>query len=142
MEYLILFIVYWLIPIIVSRLILPKHQLLMMSPMQSIITPYIVIGLMIYVFTVILTIIRALRTCPVEKDQTRSYGITSGLKLGFSSSIVGALMYFVVGILPMLMLPFLAISVLPYSTEIGEGFYVAIGGFIGYWLGRIFIGIC
>ena len=142
MEYLVLFIVYWLIPIIVSRFILPKHQLLMMSPMQSIITPYIVIGLMICASTLILTFVRALRTCPVEKDQPRSYGITSGLKLGLSSSILGALMYFIVGIIPMLMVPFLAISILPYSTEIGEGFYVAIGGFIGYWLGRLFIGIC
>ena len=142
MEYLVLFIVYWLIPIIVSRFILPKHQLLMMSPMQSIITPYIVIGLMIFVFTLILNAVRTLRTCPVEKDQPRSYGVTSGLKLGLSSSILGALMYFIVGIIPMLMVPFLAISILPYATEIGEGFYVAIGGFIGYWLGRIFIGIC
>ena len=49
MEYLILFISYWLIPIIVTRYILPKDELLLMSTFQSIVMPYLIIAAMVFV---------------------------------------------------------------------------------------------
>lgn len=142
MEYPILLIVYWFIPIIVSRYVLPKERLLMMSPIQSVIVPYIVIGSMIYIITTLFSIIQTYINCPTKNNQQKPYGIISGLKLGVLASLGGLLIYYLVRIIPMLMLPFLAISILPYSTIIGEGFYVAMGSFLGYWLGRIFIATC
>jgi len=142
MEYLILFISYWLIPIIVTRYILPKDELLLMSTFQSIVMPYLIIAAMVFVLTIILNMVRAIRTCPTEKDKPRSWGFSGGIKLGIFSAVFATLMYLVVGIFPVLTLPFIALSVLPYSTEIGEGFYVALGGFLGYWFGRPFIGLC
>ena len=142
MEYLILFVSYWAVPIITTRYILPKDDLLMMSTFKSIVMPYITIAAFIFVLTLIMNIIRAIRTCPVEKDQPRPWGLSGGIKLGIFSSVFAALMYLVVGMFPVLTLPFVALSILPYSTEIGEGFYVALGAFLGYWFGRPFIGLC
>ena len=122
MEYLILFISFWIVPLIVGRFILTKETLLMMSPLKSIIMPYLVIDLFIYLITVGLTMIRAIRTCPVEADKPRSIGVSSGLKLGFSSAIIAITMYVIIGMFPVLMMPFIALSILPYSTQIGEGF--------------------
>lgn len=142
MEYLILFLIHWAIPILVRYFILPQDKILMMSPLLAMISPYVVIALLVALSSTLMSIIRSLRTCPKIENESRSYGITSGLKLGLSSSIVGSLMYVVVALLPILMSPFIAFSILPYSTQIGEGFYVAIGGAVGYWLGRLFVDIC
>jgi hypothetical protein len=104
--------------------------------------PYISIAIIIYITTFIISVIRSSRKCTTDQNKQTWYGIFSGLKLGIFTSLFGCIMYFIVMIVPLLTLPFLAISVLPNSTAIGQGFYVALGGFIGYWFGRIFINVC
>jgi hypothetical protein len=100
------------------------------------------IFMVVFVMTLLFNMIRALRTCPTEKDHPRSWGFLGGLKLGLFSAIFATLMYIIVGLFSVLVVPFIAISILPYATTIGEGFYVALGGFLGYWFGRLFIDLC
>ncbi len=142
MEYFILFGSYWLIPIITTKFILPKNELLVMSPFKSIILPYIVIAILIYIITLILNMIRAVRTCPKEADQSQPFGFFSGTKLSLFATIGAIIMYIVINLFPVLNMPFIAISILPYASEIGLGFYAAVGAFLGYWFGRPFIGLC
>src|SRR5579862_9734357 len=120
MEYFILFVLIWLAPIISSKYFLTQDDLLLMSPLKSIIMPYIYLGVIIYVITALLTIIRAIRVCKTEQNKETWWGVKTGLKLGILTSIFGVLMYLLVGIFPVLTLPFLAISILPRATQIGE----------------------
>jgi membrane-associated HD superfamily phosphohydrolase len=144
MEYLILLLIFFFAPLIIGRFFLTKSDLLLMTPFKATILPYLILAFFIYVITFILTVIRAIRTCPTptETNQLRSFGIVAGLKLGLFTSIFACLMYLMIAIFPILTVPFIAVTIIPNAIEIGEGFYVAIGGFIGYWLGRMFINLC
>ena len=142
MEYFILFILMWLAPMISFHFILTRDDLLLMSPIESLIMPYVSIAIIIYLITLVITMVRAARICQTNQNKVTWWGFFSGLKLGFFTSICGALMYLLVEMYPLLTMPFLAISVLPNATNIGKGFYVALGGFIAYWFGRMFVGLC
>lgn len=145
MEYLILLLIYLSLPWIVNHKLLPVESVLLMSPIESVIVPYLLMALLVFIFTYILLIIRAMRTCPVQKTQAgnvRSWGISSGWKLSALSSLFATFFYVLVHYLPILTVPFLAISILPYATDIGYGFFLMIGAFGGFFLGRAFIGLC
>jgi hypothetical protein len=142
MAVLILFILFLLVPVIIKNNFLTKEKLLMMSPIWSIITPYITIYIVIYILVQLFTIISALRTCSTDQSKHRSYGLVSGMKLGLMSGMTACLAYLCSNLYPILTLPFLAFSALPYSTEIGKSLYLAFGGLIGYYFGQLFVNIC
>ena len=136
-EYIILFILYWLVPMVMNYYILPPEDLLMMSTFKGIVIPYVIIAILIIILTIILNMIRSIRTC-----SPRSWGLLGGIKLSIFASFSAIIMNLITDMLPVLISPFIAISILPYSTQIGKGFYVALGAFMGYWVGRSFISLC
>jgi hypothetical protein len=139
MEYFLLFVLMLLTPVFVNQVIFKDN--FTMPATQALILPYVVIGFFVYLLTVIFNMIRALRTCDND-DNSRSWGLSSGMKLAIFSVIFAIGGYLLVGFVPLLKGPILAVSFLPYGADIADGFYLALGGTIGYWIGRIFIGLC
>ena len=140
MEYFLMFVITLILPILTNKYIF--DDITHFSTTQLIILPYLVLGGIVYFLTVFFTSIRAVRTCEEDEDEGRSWAISSGLKLGIFSSIFAVIFYFIIGLIPILKGPILALSFLPYVDDLAEGFWLAMGGTIGYWIGRMFIGIC
>lgn len=142
MESIISFLFYWSSPILMSKYLLPPQRLLLMSPFQSLVMPYLVIAAMIFVITVLFNVVKAIRTCPIEPNKPRSLGFLTGVRIAIFASLYSTIMYLIVNVFPELTSPFLAISILPYATEIGKGLYIAMAGMLGYWFGRLFTPLC
>lgn len=135
MEHFLMFLLYWLTPLITHKYIIGPVQ-------TNVIMPYVIIGLLVYMITFFLNVFRTLRTCPIDPKEGRSWGLESGIKLGFFASIFAILAYLIIGVFPFLNAPFLAMTFLSNPVEIGDGFYTAIGALMGYGFGRIFISMC
>ena len=142
MEYILFFILLLIIPLITNHLILPPSEILMMSPIEGTLAPYIVVGILIFMTTFLITMSRAVRTCGTTPDSKPSWGIYTGLKLGGLTTVFGCFAYYLIHVFQFLILPFISVSILPYASDIGQGFYVALGAYIGFLVGYPFIGIC
>lgn len=135
MEHFLMFLLYWSTPLITQKYIIGSTQ-------TNIIMPYVIIFMLIYLISFFLTVFRAVRTCPIDPKEGRSWGIHNGIKLSFFASMFAVIAYLVVGALPFFNAPFLALTFLPNPMDIGDGFYTAIGGLLGYGFGRAFISMC
>src|SRR5688572_22791566 len=111
MEYFILFILLWIIPLITNHLILPPSEILMMSPIEGQLAPYLIIALLIFTVTLLLNMSRAIRVCGTTPESKHSWGIYTGLKLASLTALFGCLSYYLIQIFQFLILPFIAISI-------------------------------
>jgi hypothetical protein len=122
-----------------TQFFLPPASLLMMSPIRSLIMPYFLMIFLTIVFTLILHIIRVTRNC--QSHQVAS-GLKRGLIISFITSGFSLLGYALTIMFPVLLLPFISISILPWSTLIGESFYLTLIGCLGYAISQLFLPLC
>ena len=141
MEYLGMFLGYFATSVVTTRVIFKNQEVLNIG------TTFIQGGIIvtgIILFTVLMTMLRAYRTCPATTPaKKKSLGFTSGLSLSVWAASF-AMIYFVLGSffsiftnIATLILPFLANFV-----EFVKGFYLAIFAIIGMGIGNAFISIC
>lgn len=142
MEYLILFISYIIIPYVILTVIFPKEALYLMSPGAGTILPVLSIGFLIWLVTILINMIRAIRVCPYNPNGERAWGLASGLTLGLMAAIVGVVGLVVLKYLPILEKPFISITQLPNPELIAKCFYSAIGATTGYWMSRTIVSLC
>lgn len=141
-NYLILILLLGISPSIMNHWLLPKDTLLLMPLILSIIAPYLLLGLIILIITVIFNMVQTATQCTSQANKTASWGFTSGLKLGLLTTLTSLSLYLITNLYPLISSPFLSISILPYGAEISQAFFVSMAGAIGYRIGRIFIDIC
>lgn len=139
MEYLGLSVLLGSVRPLTTQFFLPQSELLMMSPLRSLILPNLLMIFMTFVFTMVLHFVRVTRNC-------QSYQLGSGLKRGLIvSSLTSGFSLLGYGLtisFPRLLLPFISISILPWSTLIGESFYFTLLGCLGYWVSQLFLPLC
>jgi len=139
METLILILSLWPIRWLTNHYLFPTGARLMMAPILAQVLIFLIMGGLTLAIVLILTIIKAIGQCPKEK---KSWGFVSGLRNGLISAITAGFGLFLSVAFPFLLTPFISLSILPFATEIGEGFYWALGGFYGYWMSQLFLGLC
>ncbi len=136
--FVILFVLIWIAHFVIMNFIVPPSQLLMMSPIKSQLAPYIIITLAIYIITLLVNMIRAVRNC----QDSHTIGLYTGLSKALITIGFTLLTYYGLAKYPQLIIPFLSVSILPYATLLGEGFYVTLGSTIGYGLSDRLFSVC
>ena len=139
MEYLGLSILLGSVRPLTTQFFLTPAELLLMSPLRSLILPYLLMILMTFVFTMVLHFVRVVRNC---QSHQVSPGLKRGLIVSLMTSCFSLLGYALTIIFPALLMPFISISILPRSTLIGESFYFTILGCLGYWISQLFLPLC
>jgi hypothetical protein len=145
MEYFLMIASFTAIPLIVNQYLLPESNLLLLSPLQSTILPYLTIFAICLGVIVLINMSRALRTCPSDDTKWRSLGLTSGFELGLTSSSIAIALYIFISLNPRFkefIIQFIRFVPQPYTSDVAGGLYLMIGGFVGYWFSRIFTTIC
>ncbi len=139
MQYLGLSVLLGSVRPLTTQFFLPPKELLMLSPLRSLILPYLVMIGLSFILTFVLHLIRVTRNC-------QSHQVADGLKRGSIVSLIttgfSMLGYALPSMFPALLLPFISISILPMSTLIGESFYFTVLGCFGYWLSQLFLPLC
>jgi hypothetical protein len=139
MEYLAEFLLLTSVRPLTTLFFLPPKELLMLSPIRSQILPYFMMFILSYIMTYLVQIVRVTRNC---HNTQVARGLKQSLFVSLvtaSSSVVGHTMSWV---FPSLLLPFISLSILPMSTLMGESFYLALIGTLGYIISQLFFPIC
>lgn len=140
MEYLGMFFSYIATSVVTTRLILKNEGFISLG---RIFAQAGIIAVGITLFTLIFNVIRSCHVCESVKGKKKSWGISSGFSLSIFVMIFSLCVFFLLNLTSVdVSIMTTILPILTNYVELMRGFCVAVSGLIGYWFGRIFIGIC
>lgn len=140
MEYFGMFVSYVATSFVTTRLIMRNEDVINLGRTFA---QAGIIAVGIFAFTILLNMLRAYHVCEAKDGKNRSLGISSGISLSIFACIL-ALCIFIWSNMTQVVVSIIT-AILPILTdyiEVFRGVLVALAGIIGYWIGRIFIGLC
>lgn len=137
MEYLGLLATYFGTSVLTTRVILKNTEVI---SIKKIIAQATIITVGIVLCTLLLNMLRTYRTCD---SKNKTSGVGKGFGLGMIAAIFAVGLFILTNVSGVWVSIISAIlPVLNNYIEIIRGLGVALIGFIGYWIGRIFISMC
>jgi len=127
---------------ILDTSILTQDKIDLLSGTEKYIYPYLILGIVIYVITLIINIMRATKSCYDETDGYKSFGIMSSFRLGIYA-IIGALIGgYISNHMDILLNIINSMTFITDPKSVNTAVFTGIFACLLYWVGRMSISIC
>jgi len=102
----------------------------------------IILFLIVLGITIVTSIFRSLNYCRTKDGKFKSFGLNSGIKRGIFCSTTALATYIASGFIPVLKVPFMALSFIPVVGTMVDGMILATGYLFGFMTTYMIWGVC
>lgn len=134
----------WLIIAVTPLIMAFFTQIEISGPIMQQSREFMILAAVIFGLTFLFNLKRAFTGCHKKKKLSllRRFGLRSSFFLPIFVIITGFLSLLVLPRLPVVSDMIEKISVMPFIHDLLYGAWLSTGSLIGYWIGRIFVGLC